>query len=156
MPRKRRTGSQPDRCHHRQPKREERRKRGARIDPHGYDAGKKIKGKKRHILVDTLGLLVHAMVHSAGIQDRDGGISLLASMKGLFPFLEKLFADSAYQGPLFAKALAKILPRLETEIVKRSDHARGSCSYPGVGSSSAPSRGSTVAAVSPRIGKIST
>ena len=46
-------------------------------------------------------------------------------MKGLFPFLEKLFADSAYQGPLFAKALAKILPRLETEIVKRSDHARG-------------------------------
>ena len=65
------------------------------------------------------------MVHSAGIQDRDGGISLLASMKGLFPFLEKLFADSAYQGPLFAKALAQVLPRLETEIVKRSDHARG-------------------------------
>ena len=65
------------------------------------------------------------MVHSAGIQDRDGGISLLATMKGLFPFLEKLFADSAYQGPLLAKALAKILPRLETEIVKRSDHARG-------------------------------
>src|SRR6516162_8157927 len=118
MPRKRRTGSQPDRCHHRQPKRKERRKRGARIDPHGYDAGKKIKGKKRHILVDTLGLLLHAMVHSAGIQDRDGGISLLATMKGLFPFLEKLFADSAYQGPLFAEALAKILPRLETEIVK--------------------------------------
>ena len=61
------------------------------------------------------------MVHSAGIQDRDGGISLLATMKGLFPLLEKLFADSAYQGPLFANALAKILPRLETEIVKRSD-----------------------------------
>src|SRR5215471_9809729 len=54
------------------------------------------------------------MVHSAGIQDRDGGISLLATMKGLFPLLEKLFADSAYQGPLFAKALAKILPRLST------------------------------------------
>ena len=65
------------------------------------------------------------MVHSAGTQDRDGGISLLATMKGLFPFLEKLFADSAYQGPLFAKALAKILPCLKTEIVKRSDHARG-------------------------------
>ena len=70
------------------------------------------------------------MVHSAGIPDRDGGISLLASMKGLFPFLEKLFADSAYQGPLFAKALAKILPRLETEIVKRSDHARGFVQLP--------------------------
>ena len=69
------------------------------------------------------------MVHSAGIQDRDGGISLLASMKGLFPFLEKLFADSAYQGPLFAKALAKILPPLETEIVKRSD-AKGFVQLP--------------------------
>src|SRR5215831_2834306 len=56
------------------------------------------------------------MVHSAGIQDRDGRISLLTTMKGLFPLLEKLFADSACQGPLFAKALAKILPRLETEI----------------------------------------
>ena len=63
MPRARRTRSQPDRRHHRQPEREERRKRGACIDPHGYDAGKKIKGKKRHVLVDTLGLLLHAIVH---------------------------------------------------------------------------------------------
>src|ERR1700716_2324485 len=117
--------SQPDRRHHRQPEREKRRKRGACIDPHGYDAGKKIKGKKRHILVDTLGLLLHAIVHCAGIQDRDGGILLLATMKGLFPFLEKLFADSAYQGPIFANGLAKILPRLETEIVRRSDQVKG-------------------------------
>ena len=43
------------------------------IDPHGYDAGKKIKGKKRHILVDTLGLLLHAIVHPADVQDRDCG-----------------------------------------------------------------------------------
>src|SRR6202795_1482302 len=106
-------GSQSDRRHHRQPKREKRRKRGACIDPHGYDAGKKIKGKKRHILVDTVGLLLHAIVHSAGIQDRDGGILLLATMKDLFPFLEKLFAAPAYQGPLFANGLAKDLPRLE-------------------------------------------
>jgi putative transposase len=105
-------------------------KGGACIDPHGYDAGKKIKGKKRHILVDTLGLLLHAIVHSAGIQDRDGGISLLAAMKGLFPFLEKLFADSAYQGPLFANGLANILPRLEIEIVRRSDHAKGFVQLP--------------------------
>jgi len=70
------------------------------------------------------------MVHSASIQDRDGGISLLATMKDLFPFLEKLFADSAYQGRLFATALAKILPRLETEIVKRSDHAKGFVQLP--------------------------
>ena len=125
MPRARRTGSQPDCRHHRQPEREERRKRGAWIDPHGYDAGKKIKGKKRHILVDTLGLLLHAIVHPADIQDRDGGILLLATLFGMYPFLKKLFADGGYQGPEFHKALAKILPQLETEIVKRSDQAKG-------------------------------
>jgi putative transposase len=69
--------------------------------------------------------LLHAIVHSAGIQDRDGGIMLLATLFGQFPFLEKLFADSAYQGPIFGSALAKTLPGLETEIVKRSDHAKG-------------------------------
>ena len=62
-------------------------------------------------------------MHSAGIQDRDGGILLLATLFGQFPFLEKLFADSAYQGPIFANALAETLPHLETEIVRRSDHA---------------------------------
>ena len=66
-----------------------------------------------------------AMVHSAGIQDRDGGIILLSSMFGLFPFLEKLFADRAYQGPRFREALATILPRLEIEIVRRSDQVKG-------------------------------
>src|SRR6185369_2400445 len=68
MSRTGRTRSEPDRRHHRQPEREKRRKRGAYIDPHGYDAGKKIKGKKRHILVDTLGLLLHAIVHPADIR----------------------------------------------------------------------------------------
>jgi putative transposase len=77
-----------------------------------------------------LGLLLLAIVHSADIQDRDGGILLLATMKGLFPFLEKLFADSAYQGPLFANGLAKILPRLKTEIIKRSDQAKGFVQLP--------------------------
>ena len=70
-----RPGGQPDRLRDRQPEREKRGKRGACIDPPGYDAGKKIKGKKRHILVDTVGLLLHAMVHPADIQDRDGGVS---------------------------------------------------------------------------------
>ena len=69
--------------------------------------------------------MLHAVVHSAGIQDRDGGILLLATLFRQFPFLEKLFADSAYQGTIFGKALAKILPRIETEIVKRSDQAKG-------------------------------
>jgi putative transposase len=100
-------------------------KGGACIDPSGYDAGKKIKGKKRHILVDTQGLLMHAVVHAADIQDRDGGILVLASMFGLYPFLDKLFADGGYQGPKFRAALAKELPRLSVEIVKRSDSAKG-------------------------------
>ena len=65
------------------------------------------------------------MVHSAGIQDRDGGIMLLASLFGLFPFLKKLFADSAYQGPRFRESLANILPGLEIEIVRRSDQVKG-------------------------------
>ena len=77
-----------------------------------------------------MGLLLHAIVHSAGIQDRDGGIALLATLFGRFPFLEKLFADGAYQGLIFGNALAKILPCLETEIVKRSDRAKGFVQLP--------------------------
>ena len=84
--------------HNGQPEREERRKRGPSIDPHGFDAGKLIKGKKRHILVDRLGLLLHALVTAADVQDRDGGVLLLSTLFGQFPFLRKLFADSAYAG----------------------------------------------------------
>ena len=82
----------------RQPERQERGKRGPAIDSSGYDAGKKIKGKKRHILVDTQGLLMHAIVHAADVQDRDGGALLMASLFGAFPFLIKLYADGGYQG----------------------------------------------------------
>jgi transposase len=70
-------------------------------------------------------LLLHAVVHSADIQDRDGGILLLATLFGMYPFLKKLFADAGYQGPQFQQALANILPCLETEIVKRSDQVKG-------------------------------
>lgn len=66
-----------------------------------------------------------AIVHGGDIQDRDGGVMLLETLFGRFPFLEKLFADSAYQGPIFAGGAAKILSRLEVEIVKRSDCAKG-------------------------------
>jgi transposase len=113
-----------DRCDHRQPKREKRRKRGPCIDPHGYDAGKKIKGKKRHILVDTQGLLMCAIVHAADVQDRDGGVILMAALFGLYPFLLKLYADGGYQGAAFQKALQTILKRVNVEIVKRCDQAR--------------------------------
>ncbi|MEH2560646.1 IS5 family transposase [Bradyrhizobium sp. AZCC 2289] len=117
--------TQPERRHHRQSKRQERGKRGAWIDPHGYDAGKKIKGKKRHILVDTQGLLLHALVHSADIQDRDGGVLVMATLFGLHPFLLKLYADGGYQGPIFQSAVRKILRQIDVEIVKRSDTAKG-------------------------------
>ena len=84
-----------------------------------------IKGIKRHILVDTVGLLLHAVVHPADVQDRDGGVLLLSTLFGLYPYLAKLFADAGYQGPQFATAVAKVLPHLSVEIVKRSDHANG-------------------------------
>ncbi len=84
-----------------------------------------IKGKKRHVLVDTLGLLLHALVTSADVQDRDGGLMVLSTMFGQFPFLEKLFADSAYARPLFHDGLASVMPGLVTEIVRRSDRAKG-------------------------------
>src|SRR5258706_14988662 len=96
---------------------------GACIDPHGYDAGKKIKGKKRHILVDTLGLLLHAIVHPADIQDRDGGVLVMSTLFGMFPFLKMLFADGGYRGPQFANALALTLAQVNLEIVKRQDTA---------------------------------
>jgi transposase len=84
-----------------------------------------IKGKKRHILVDTVGLLLHAVFHPADIQDRDGGVLVLSTLFGLYPFLRKLFADGGYQGPQFCNAQKKALPHLATEIVKRSDGAKG-------------------------------
>lgn len=77
------------------------------------------------MLVDTLGLVLQAIVHPANLQDRDGGILLLAALADRFPLLAKLFADGAYQGPQFRHALAKVRPQLTTEIVTRSDHTKG-------------------------------
>jgi len=125
MPRGNGSRGKPHRLHHRQPERQKRRKRGICIDPCGYDAGKKIKGKKRHILVDTVGLLLHALVHPADIQDRDGGVLVLKTLFGRYSFLKRLFADGGYQGPAFAKGQKKAMPGLATEIVKRSDVAKG-------------------------------
>ena len=71
------------------------------------------------------GLLLQGLITPADVQDRDGGVALLSSLFGMFPFLKKLFADSAYQGPMFHTALASILPNLESEIVKRSDAVKG-------------------------------
>ena len=116
-----RAGGQPDGGDHRQPERQERGKRGGSIDPPGYDAGKRIKGKKRHVLVGTQGLLLHAIVHAADVQDRDGDVLLMSTMFGLFPFLLKLYADSGYQGPKFQQGMKRVCRQINVEIVKRSD-----------------------------------
>src|SRR5215213_9065530 len=89
------------------------RKGGRRIDPSGYDAGKKVEGKKRHVLVDTQGLLMQAIVHAADIQDRDGGVLLMGSLFGLYPFLLELYADSGYQGAKFQDGLRSACGRID-------------------------------------------
>ncbi len=66
--------------------------------PRGYDGGKKVNGRKRHLLVDTQGLLIHAAVHPADITDRDGAQLLLAPLQGQLPRLQHVWADSAYTG----------------------------------------------------------
>ena len=75
------------------------------IDPQGYDAGKKVTGRKRHILV-TLGLLLNVVVHRASVQDRDGTRRLLRDAARRFPSIIKIFADAGYQGPKMAKVVA--------------------------------------------------
>jgi transposase len=92
--------------------------------PRGYDAGKKIKGRKRHLLTDTLGHLVAALVHPADVQDRDGAPKLLGAIRGAFPWLRHVFADAAYAGGKLEQSLAK-LGQWTLEIVRRSDAVRG-------------------------------
>jgi transposase len=84
--------------------------------PRGYDAGKKVKGRKRHALVDTDGRALKLHVHPADIQDRDGAVPLLQASRGRFPFIERVFADSAYAGERVAKAT-----RIAVEIVRKID-----------------------------------
>jgi putative transposase len=64
-------------------------------------------------------------VHTADLQDRDGGVLLVATLFGLYPFLRKLYADGGYQGPVFQNALKRVMRQVDLEIVKRSDHAKG-------------------------------
>jgi putative transposase len=88
----------------------------------GYDAGKKILGRKRHLLVDTLGLILHVVVHSAAIQDRDGAKLVLPVLLERFGWLRCIFVDGGYAGAL-AAWVKELLPRrgLRVEVVKRSD-----------------------------------
>lgn len=90
----------------------------------GYDAGKKIKGRKRHIVTDTTGLMVGIKVHAADIQDRDGAVEVLRSIRASHPWLRHIFADGGYAGPKLRCQLEKI-GRWTIQIVKRSDKADG-------------------------------
>ncbi len=92
--------------------------------PRGYDAGKKIKGRKRHIVTDMLGNLVGWLVHSADIQDRDGAAPTLATIRTLYPWMRHIFADGGYAGDKLRTELAG-MGRWTIEIIKRSDTAKG-------------------------------
>jgi len=90
----------------------------------GYDAGKKVKGRKRHILTDTCGFLIFVLIHAADIQDRDGALDVLAAIRYSFPWLRHLFADGGYAGDKLKDALAN-MGNWSIEIIKRSDTAKG-------------------------------
>ena len=92
--------------------------------PRGYDAGKKVKGRKRHILTDTQGNLVHAVIHTADIQDRDGAPMVLAEILHRFPWLRHIFADGGYAGEKLKDALRRV-GKWTIAIIKRSDAASG-------------------------------
>lgn len=82
--------------------------------PRGYDAGKKVLGRKRHAMVDTDGRALKLHAHPASVQDRDGAGPLLKASRPRFPFIERVFADSGYAGPRVAKAT-----RVTVEIVRK-------------------------------------
>jgi len=92
--------------------------------PRDYDAAKKVKGRKRHIITDTSGLLVAAQVHAADVQDRDGAVPLLASIRTLFVWPRHIFTDSAYAAEKLTAAPAS-MGKWMVEIVKRPDAAKG-------------------------------
>jgi putative transposase len=92
----------------------------------GYDAGKKTFGRKRHILVDTIGLILLVVVHSAGIQDYNGAQAVLAPLAHTFTKLRKIWADAIYAGALveWVRNL-RTRNRIDLEIVKRTDDIKG-------------------------------
>ena len=111
--------AQPHRRGRRHPEREDDGKGG----PRGYDAAKKVKGRKRHVAVDTSGLLLGIAVHAADIQDADGVGDLLRRLKRLYPWLKVVFADSVYDR--LAALLACFLLGLTLIIIRRLAAAEG-------------------------------
>ena len=97
--------------------------------PTGFDAGETIKGRKRHIVTDTLGHLLEAVVHPADIQDHDGAPVVIESVRDSDPSRVTVFADGRYAGEKLRTALAHI-ESLAINVVKRSDCASGSVVLP--------------------------
>ena len=93
--------------------------------PRGYDAGKKVKGRKRHAPVDTDGRLLVLQTGPASVQDRDGAGPLLQASRALFPFIERAFADSAYAAERVATAT-----RIAVEIVRKAPDQVGFVVHP--------------------------
>jgi transposase len=90
----------------------------------GYDAGKKVKGRKIHALVDTEGLPLRVVVHSAAIQDRDGAALVFDRIRQRFNWLELIWADGGYNARQVERVVAA-QPPLRVEIVKRPDRSSG-------------------------------
>ena len=91
----------------------------------GFDAAKGIKGRKRHLLVDTLGLVLGVRVTPAHTPERAGAQDLLAGVLGWFTWLRRLWVDGGYSGQPFADWVKTLRPQLEVEVVKRSDDVKG-------------------------------
>jgi len=91
----------------------------------GYDAAKRIKGRKRHLLVDTLGLVLGVEITPASTPERDGAQLLLGRILVWFAWLRLLWVDGGYTGAAFAQWVKGQRPKLEVEVVKRSDTAKG-------------------------------
>ena len=117
-------GSQPLGRGSRQPIGQIGRKGGGNDGQVGYDAGKRVKGRKIHALVDSEGLPMRVVVHSAAIQDRDGAGLVLDKIRRRFPWLELIWADGGYNAWQVDAALPKV-PLLRMEIVKKSDDVKG-------------------------------
>lgn len=118
----------------------------------GYDAGKKVKGRKRHIVTDTLGLMVGLIVHAADVQDRDGAPAVLASIRRPFPWLRHVFADGGYAGEKLAPPSAGSVSGPSRSSSAPTPPRASRCS-PGDGSWNAPSPGWEGAAGLPKTGR---
>mgnify|MGYP001591477840 CR=1 FL=1 len=91
----------------------------------GYDAGKKIKGRKRHLLVDTLGLVLGIAVTPASTPERTGAQALLVRVLCWFTWLRMLWVDGGYSGPEFARWVRTQRPKLVVEVVARLSQTKG-------------------------------